>query len=284
MQRLLPLAVAMICCSAFAQNIVPLSGEDGGDINRQTVFLHQNPRSKAAGKAVAVFAGDNVISHIVDGGAWSSAVTLTNLDTRTVRVTLLFFRDDGSDMMLPVVGQGTVRGMRITLDPTTTLTFATSGFAAATSSGWVYIQKENDEDAVSGFCVFRQKLPGRPDFEAVVPIVSQFDRRAVLLYDNTNSFVTAAAFANPSPSRTNVTFTVRAEDGQVLERRTMALDPYTHTAGTVPATFSSTAGRRGSIEFVTSGSFGVGAIGLRFNPSGAFTSFHVLSNINWILN
>jgi hypothetical protein len=78
-----------------------------------------------------------------------------------------------------------------------------------------------------------------------------------------------------------VTFTVRSEEGTVLERKTITLGPYTHTAGSIAATFPSTAGRKGSIEFVASG-YGVGVIGLRFNPTGAFTSFHVLSNFNWL--
>jgi hypothetical protein len=231
---------------------------------------------------VVAFPGDNVIPHIADGGSWSSAVTLTNLDARTIRVTVLFFRDDGSDLVLPVAGQGNVRGMRMTLAPATTLTFSTTGVAASASSGWAYIQKENGADAVSGICVFRQRVFGRPDFEAVVPIVSEFDSRAVLLYDNTNAFTTAAAFANPNFTTAEVTFTVRAEDGTVLERRLLSLVPYSHTAGSIASNFPTTAGRRGSIEFVTSGTFGIGVIGLRFNPSGAFTSFHVLSNVNWL--
>jgi hypothetical protein len=269
-----------------AEPVIPLTGEDGQRMNEQLLFLHQTPKKAASGEArrkVAVFPGDNVIPHITDGGAWSSAITLANLDTRTIRVTVLFFRDDGSDLLLPIAGQGNVRGMRVTLDPDTTATFSTAGIASGTTSGWAYIQKEDAMDAVSGFCVFRQRVPGRPDFEAVVPIVSEFDTRAVLIYDNTNSFVTAAAFANPNLSSANITFTVRSEDGTVLERRTMTLTPYSHTAGTISGTFPSTVGRRGSIELVTSGTFGIGVVGLRFNPSGAFTSFHLLSNINWLL-
>jgi hypothetical protein len=44
-----------------------------------------------------------------------------------------------------------------------------------------------------------------------------------------------------------------------------------------------TAGKKGSIEFRVNG-WGAGVLGLRFHPSGAFTSFHVISNAMWILN
>ena len=74
----------------------------------------------------------------------------------------------------------------------------------------------------------------------------------------------------------------QAETGERLsfiDRRTVSLGPYGHTAFSLPETWFSTAGRRGAIEFQTSG-FGVAALGLRFNLS-AFTSFNVLENINW---
>lgn len=269
-----------------AENVVPLLGEDGQRTNEQMVLTHKaaNTKSVTTQKGVAVFSGDNVIPHLVDGGAWSSSVTLTNLDTRTLEVTVYFFRDDGSNLVLPVAGQGPVRGMRITLSPSSSYTFTTTGASSGTVAGWAYIEKQNRQDAVSGMCIFRQRTAGQLDYEAAVPIVSEFDSRAVLLYDNTNSFVTAAAFANPSRNTALVTFTVRNEAGDVLERKTIMLEPFTHTAGAIPATFPSTAGRRGSIDFVTSGSNGVGVVGLRFNPAGSFTSFNVLSNINWLLN
>jgi hypothetical protein len=278
---------SLLATSAFgAEAVVSPTGEDGQRFNEQAVLIRQGSDTKtvSARKNVAVFAGDNVIPHMVDGGSWSSAVTLTNLDTRTLQVTVFFFRDDGSDLALPVVGQGMVRGMRITLTPSSSYTFSTTGGSSGTASGWAYIMKENVNDAVSGMCIFRQRTAGRPDYEAAVPIVSEFDNRAVLLYDNTNSFVTAAAFANPNSASARVTFTVRNENGDVLELKTLTLPGLTHTAGTIPATFSSTAGRRGSIEFITSGTYGIGVVGLRFNPTGAFTSFNVLSNINWLLN
>jgi hypothetical protein len=280
---LLPVLGSAIACAQT--HVTPLL--PGGEWNRwneQAIEQYRSLRvgAKTGTKNIAVFAGDTVIPHMVDGGGWATSVTLTNLDLMKITVTVLFIRSDGTDLSVPVNGQGTVRGMEVTLDPGTTLTFSTAGTAGTTTSGWAYIVK-GTRDAVGGMAVFRQSVPGRPDFEAVVPIVSSFDDRAVLLFDNTNGFVSAAAFANPNPRAATVQFTVRGENAAVLERKSLTLDPLTHTAGTIPATFPSTAGRRGSIEFQVSNGFGVGALGLRFNPGGSFTSFHVLSNINWLL-
>jgi hypothetical protein len=284
-------APALVCvflvanCIAFGQTTTPLNGIEGERWNQQAIaeFRSSQESGKTRAKNVAVFIGDTVIPHIVDGGSWSTAITLTNLDNKRLTAQILFFRDDGTDLLLPVVGQGTVRGMDLTLDPNTTLTLTTAGTSATTLSGWASILK-GTTDAIGGIAVFRDSIPGRGDSEAVVPIVSRFDDRAVLLFDNTNGFVTAAAFANPNPMRAPVEFTVRSENGSVLERKTITLDPFTHSAGTIPATFNSTVGRRGSIEFNVLNQFGVGALGLRFSPRGSFTSFHALSNINWLLN
>jgi hypothetical protein len=273
-------SACLLAISAFAQQLVPLVGHEGLRLNHDQVAVRQQQasRKRTDNKAV-IFPGDTVIAHIVDGGGWSSAVTLTNLDTRRLTVTLLFFADNGTDLILPVNGSGPVRGMELALDPMTSLTFETSGTSAGTKSGWVYMMKGID-DAIGGFCIFRQRTFGRADFEAVVPITNEFDNHAVLIYDNLNGFATAAAFANPDKNPMDINFIVRAENGTVLERKTIRLDGYTHTAGTIAATFPSTAGRRGTLEFTTSG-YGAGVIGLRFNPSGAFTSFNVLSNFNW---
>jgi hypothetical protein len=60
------------------------------------------------------------------------------------------------------------------------------------------------------------------------------------------------------------------------------MNEFNHLAGSVSTLWPETAGKQGSIEFSTTG-FGTSVLGLRFNPSGAFTSFHALSNINWLL-
>ena len=126
--------------------------------------------------------------------------------------------------------------------------------------------------------IFRQSVPGRQDQEAVVPTVNQFDNHFALLFDNT-AYVTAIALANPTLNAVVIPVNIRNEQGLIIDTRTFSLGPYSHAAFTLPDTWASTAGRRGVVEFLTSG-FGVGALGLRFNGA-AFTSFHVLENFSW---
>jgi len=114
-----------------------------------------------------------------------------------------------------------------------------------------------------------------------VPIVNQFASHFVLPFDNT-AYVTAAAIANPTLLTVLIPVTIRNEQGQIIDRQTISLGPYGHTAFPLANQWLSTVGKRGAIEFQTSG-FGVGALGLRFNGS-AFTSFNVLENLSWVVN
>jgi hypothetical protein len=77
--------------------------------------------------------------------------------------------------------------------------------------------------------------------------------------------------------------TIRNNEGAILKQAKMSLDKLRHQALSTATTWPETAGQKGSIEFrVTSDSLGISALGLRFHPGGSFTSFHTLSNVDWI--
>jgi len=259
-----------------------IPGYDGSSLNRAEILASRNVKSKSSTRNIAVFSGDEVLAQFVDGDAWSTSVTFVNLDTKVLKFSLYFVADDGRDLQIPIVGLGTVRGVSFTLPVNNTITMETQGTGNTLRQGFAYIDQPLGTK-VGGFGTFRQRVPGRPDFEAVVPIVSRFDDRFVLLYDNTRGFSTGIAIANPNSDRKIIPITVRDEDGKVLATRTITMDSLTHLAGSVSVTWPETVGKRGSVEFQMNG-FGAGVLGLRFNPSGSFTSFHVLSNLDWLLN
>ncbi|MBI3681784.1 MAG: hypothetical protein HY235_15500 [Acidobacteria bacterium] len=270
--------LAFLSIPSLAQTVEGLTGGNSESrLNQQ--FLEQRNLStpKTKERDVVVFIGDRVIPQFVDGASWKTSITVVNLENRAVNFQVLFFRDNGTDLIVPVVGQGLVRGMNIALGTLASLTFETSGTADTLSQGWALLSQSTN-DSVGGLAIFRQRVAGRPDFEAVVPIVNQFDNHFVLLFDNT-AFTTATAIANPTPLLVVIPVNIRNEAGQIIDTRTISLGGYGHTAFTLPDAWPSTAGRRGAVEFLTSG-FGVGALGLRFSAA-AFTSFHVLSNFAW---
>ena len=281
--RILLSALLITSSGALAQTLEGVTGVDTqSNFNQQFLARRNLDASSTQTKSaleprVVVFAGDRVVPHVVDGGSWQTSFFWVNLENHPVSFQVLFFDDVGNDMFLPVVGLGLVRQVNVTLDTAGSIEFETTGTANNLKQGWALLS-QTTSDTIGGMAVFKQHVFGRPDQEAVVPIVSQFDSHFVLLFDNT-AFITGIAISNPTLNSVDIPVTIRNQAGIVIDRRTISLGPYGHTAFSLPDTWFSTVGRRGAIEFQTSG-FGVGALGLRFNGS-AFTSFNVLENINW---
>jgi hypothetical protein len=160
---------------------------------------------------VVVFTGDRVIAQFVDGASWLTAITVVNLENHPTSFSVLFFRDDGSDLIVPVVGQGPVRGIQISLTTAGSLTFQTTGTANSLAQGWALLSQSNS-DSIGMFAIFRQSVPGRQAQEAVVPTVNQFENHFVLPYDNTQ-FVTGIALANPTLNAVVIPANIRNESG-----------------------------------------------------------------------
>jgi hypothetical protein len=268
-----------------AQQIRAISHPPGGpfaEVIKQKA-AHVALGSPASPKRFSGFAlpGDNVIPQVADGGGWQTSCTFVNLDTKRLNFEVLFFTSDGGELALPFLGAGTASAVEISLPVSESITIETTGANAALSQGFGYILRDDVEDGLGGLCVYRQRVSGRPDFEAVVPLVSELINRFVLLYDNTREFVTTMAIANPDIDPIQVTVTLRDEDANQLGAGTINLGPFRHEAFALSTRWPATAGRRGVIEFRSTG-WGAAALGLRFNPSGAFTSFPVLSNLDWL--
>jgi hypothetical protein len=265
----------------IGQTVIGLEGSGPeGMLNQQLLQQRQDGSGKKSGqKDTVVFIGDRVIPQFVDGGGWKTSMFFVNLENHSVSFQVLFFDDRGGDMLVPIVGQGLVRGLNVSLETAGSIELETVGNARDLTQGWALLSQSTN-DSVGGMAIFRQSVSGRPDQEAVVPIVSQFNSHFVLLFDNTD-FTTAIALANPTTNSVTIPVNIRNQSGLIIDQRTVTLGSYSHTAFTLPDTWRSTAGRRGAIEFQTSG-FGVAALGLRFSGS-AFTSFHVLENFNWVV-
>ncbi len=241
--------------------------------------------------AAAVFAGDpqtrrievnrndTVIPQVVGGGYWSTTITLVNLDPMAATVTLRFYGGDGQPKAFELVGKGTLAVVTGTIPVGGSITITTaSGPAIPEAQGWAELVTDND---IGGMAVFCQAVPGRPDFEAVVPITSKYDTRVLFPFDNTGGLTTSYAIVNPiSIASATVRVAIRDENGASLGAYSLSLDPREHVAFTSKERWPVTENRRGVIELSTTG-VGLSALGLRFNDGGAFTSFHGLSAFGW---
>jgi hypothetical protein len=266
-----------VCSGAFAQTISGLTGPDPGGVHNKDAVKVQQRRNQLK-PDVVVFTGDTVIPHFIDGQAWQTSITLINLENHATSFSVLFFQDNGQDLYVPVLGLGLVRGVNVSLGTAASVTFETAGTALGLSSGWALLSQPNT-DSVGSFAIFRHSPPGQQAQEAVVPTVNQFEDHFVLPFDNTGQYVTGVALSSPTLQAVVIPVNIRNEQGQIVDKRLFSLGAYAHSAFVLPSTWTSTAGIRGTAEFLTSG-FGVGALGLRFSGN-AFTSLNVLSNFSW---
>jgi hypothetical protein len=230
---------------------------------------------------IIVSSANEVVAHVADGGQWSTAITLVNLSGAGVDYTVNFYADTGAPLPLFIVGifNNKVASVAGHLNANGTTTIQTLGAPnQPTVVGWARIQGTG---LLGGFAVFRSHVAGDKDSEAVVPIDSKFDHRFVLVFDNTNGFVTGAAIVNPSANESVfVTATFRDELGQQFDQQSFSMLPLTHSSFAFTTRFPQTANKKGTVEFFTA-SLSLAGVGLRFSPFGPFTSFHPLSAQGW---
>lgn len=222
---------------------------------------------------VSVSALDKVIPQFVFGGGWNTSVTLVNLGLDFLTMRGDFYTSEGQPMIVPIAGRGRVQAMELRIPVGGTLTFETEEGDLTTQQGWMLLDIPAGA-RLTGLAVFRRRVPGRPESEAVVPLCKAMNMRTVVAYDNLQGFNTGVAVVNPSRTTTaNIAVIVRDQEGNRLFVGRFTLPPLNHTAFVAAEEFTQSKERRGILEFIAD-TGEVAALGLRFNPSGTFTSFH----------
>jgi hypothetical protein len=218
----------------------------------------------------------DIIPQIAAGGGWKTTFMIANLEeTKPVTWSLKFFAPDGKPMSVPIVGMGrnSVFGGVLNIHGSIIVETEDTGNLV---EGWAKLESSGADD-VGAVVIFRQRIAGRPDFEAVVPVSFSIDYEFVLPFDNTNGYVTAVAWVNPSQYGDTVfDAEVFDESGNLIGTDRIRLAPGQRQAFSLPERLPATAGRRGTIAPKLDLDY-LSALGLRFSPSGSFTSVHTLS-------
>ena len=268
---------------AAGQEFTVLADKDGGTWLRDARERRVGANTKSGVKRVIVDIGDIAFPQLADGDGWKTSWMLTNLETTTQTFRFGLADDQGRDLSLPVTVGGratTAAVISITLAPSATVLVETDGTSPTLRQGFALVLTDRK---IAGIGVFRQRVAGRPDFEAVIPAVSILDDRVVLIFDNSNGYTTAAALMAPSTmSDIDVSVTIRDEAGTILEATTMHMARFSKRAFPLASQWRSTEGRRGTVEFHVPGAGFLSVLGLRFTPGGAFTSVHGLTSLDWI--
>lgn len=215
-----------------------------------------------------------------DVGRWFTTITLVNFRSTAITVPVNFYSDGGTPLEVPIAGRGRVSSVSLDIPAGGTVTIATdqastdplsTGFARIT----VPCPSASECGDVGGSAVFTQKVPGRPDFESVVPLLSSLAGKYVVPFDNTAGFATGIAIATPkfnaaeTADRT-VRVVAKSEAGAVLLEQNVTMKANGHDFYDLATRFPQLAGARGTIEFSTQDF--VVVLGLRFNSTGAFTT------------
>ena len=234
---------------------------------------------------------DILIPQIAVGGSWTTTITLVNLDVQPSRATLFFGDSQGNDLFLSFVGLPQARATLAFEIPVNGSIVIETIDTGAFQQGFAFLtvaRPLGNDGKIGGVAVFRQRIRGRSDFEAAIPLSPMTEKRLRLPFDNAGGFVTGVALVSFGiDSQGEVSrepTTIRAEFWDQMGVRqgsgSFTLPFIGHRAFSLEEQFPALTGRRGTIEFISSKDF-MGGIGLRFGPGGAFTSIPTLSLPSW---
>jgi hypothetical protein len=210
-------------------------------------------------------------AQIADGLGWKTSITVVNGDVGPATALLNFNGTGGAPASFTFDGIGASSALQAMIPASTSASVSTTGTGGALTQAWLAV---GGARALGGFAVFRQAVPGRPDFEAASPLVRYPANGFLLPFDNTQQFVTSMALVNSSSAPATIAVTLRGEEGNMLSTSSISLPAFGQTAFALQDRFTGIQNLRGVAEFFSLG--GVSGLGLRFNPGGAFTSLPIV--------
>jgi hypothetical protein len=213
-----------------------------------------------------------LIPQVVDGGAWQTTFGVTNTNATTATATLRFHQQtdttgDTQGWTPPLLEAVSTQNMQ--LAPGATIFLHTPGTAPTLTEGFAELIAGA---GVLGYAIFTQRIPGRTDQDATAMAAAP-GGRILVPFDNSGLFVTAIAVVNASGSTETLSATLRLASGSIAESP-LSIPALGHAVYVAPTAFPNSSGLRGTLDLSCStGTFSV--IGLRFNPTGAFTTLPV---------
>jgi len=221
-------------------------------------------------------------AQLADGGGWQSTITLVNPTQTSVSGRLQFFDSVGRPLLMPVSRTGGRPGdvafVVLSAPGKSIFVVQTSGDAAQLKQGYAsFTFDEAPGPGVALLLNFRQRVPGRADFEAVTSALPGTKLSFGMPFDNSAGFSTAVALVNTDSIVGDYVFAFYDESGLRFATSFVGLNSLEHAAFSLPDLFPLTAGRRGYFEVLQSPLSGavisdLVLLVLRFNPSGPFTS------------
>jgi hypothetical protein len=217
------------------------------------------------------------LAQIASAGHWTTTITLVNKGATPAPLLLNFFDQNGSPLLLPlsfpqtsVTGPPAASRLPLSLGAGATVIIQTTGpDTQPTQTGWAQLLTNGN---IGGHAVYTQTEGSNSIFEAVVPIETRNPAAFVLPFDNLSGFNTGIALANTSAAQANIAVVIRDDSGSTLQLQTITLPAQGQASFVLSSRFPGTAGKRGTVEFDTPAGGQITVLGLRFNPTGAFST------------
>jgi probable HAF family extracellular repeat protein len=220
--------------------------------------------------------GSGMTTHFVApqftfGGAWYSALFLSNTTNTAATVQVTFTDDNAAPLLVTLVGIGPVTSQTVNLNAGATVVLEALNGDGMNSEGSVDVSLP---PGVIGYVVFRQVVAGRLDQEALVPFTPESSQTADFTYEDI-LHATAVAFLNPSNQSVTITITAYGPDGAQVGTTQVPLAPGAKSTNTLKAYpgMAGIGGKQGRVVVsVTNGA--VSILALRFGGS-AFTNIPI---------
>jgi sugar lactone lactonase YvrE len=239
-----------------------------------------------AAASITGLASAGSMAQLASAGYWTTTITLVNTGSSPAQARLSFFDDNGNPLALPLSFPSPSGGaiplvlllastLDRTVNPGAELVIQTTGAnSSPTLVGWAQLLSNG---AVGGYAVFSQAIGGANQ-EAEVPLENRNAGGYVVPFDNTNGSATGIALANISAQAANTAITIRDDTGAVILTDTLTLPVMGHTSFDLVSRYaSSTAQRRGTLEFRTPTAGQISVLGLKFNGTGAFSTIPAIA-------
>lgn len=282
---LLVLSSALLSLEISGQEWLP-SHQIDNDIQASPVVRTPNfPMSRGlpVKPQTLVFSTDRILPHLAVGGGWETTIVLVNMSDREVQFNQPFYDPTGkpwtvTTKMLPggEPVKTSVASGRIAIGGS--LHILLSEPAGPVQTGWSMINYDTSASRLGGYAVFRQRVQGRPDFEALVPLSSYDDSVFYMPFDNLDGATTAMAILNPA-TNLSVSLEILLVDtgGKTLGSYSLNLAPGAQESFVLADRFPATRGRLGTVK-IEGSTNRLSALGFRFNSGGAFSTIPIM---NW---
>jgi len=237
-----------------------------------------------------LFVSDLDYPHLAVGGGWATQIVVVNMSVPQVAVhyTLRFYDGNGHAISLPFDdGSGNVTYLAVvnqTIQPNGEQNFTFPNLGSLQVGHAVLSYQEANTNSgpgpmLGGYSVFQSYYGGgnQVQYEAAVPL-SGSDSALYLAFWTFNGFESGIALANPADSSTTINLYAYDNLGNFLLQDHFVLPPLGHTAFAMGGTYSQLRNRRGAL-YITSSNGYLSAVGLRFAPTGSFTTIPIM---NWL--